>query len=136
MWCRLVLTTVKFACHLQVQQSSSILRLEDDSCTPPIEYNHAGDPVPLHQFKFSMDRPGGTIILKLSSPKGVELAQAVLDVKVLRDGNFAMWALADDGGVQSARWTPGTAAWEVRYSSAHVRWWYLAGTECSGHESG
>jgi hypothetical protein len=60
-----------------------------------------------------MDRPSATIIFKLSTPKGVELAQAVVDVKALRDGQFAVWALADDGGVQSMRWTPGSPAWQV-----------------------
>ena len=91
-----------------MQQSSATI------CLDAVPEDEEERTTPHHDFKFTLDRPGGTIVLKLSTPKGVELAQAVLDVKVLRDGGFALWALADDGAVQSTRWFPDKPAWQVR----------------------
>ena len=68
----------------------------------------------LHKFNFMMVKTTATVILKLSAPAGTELAQAVLDIQALRDGTFAMWALASDGGVQAVRWKPADGMWQVR----------------------
>jgi hypothetical protein len=70
-----------------------------------------------------MKKPNATIILKLGTTRGVELAQAVLDIKLLRDGTFAIWGLAEHGHVQATRWAPRSAPWQVCSTSAEKDTW-------------
>lgn len=64
-------------------------------------------------FQFALERPAANLLIRLCTIKGTEVARAIVDIKLLRDGTWAMWCLADDGGVQAERWVSGSEPWQV-----------------------
>lgn len=73
--------------------------------------HHTGE---VGDFDFALEKPAANLLIRLCTTKGTEVARAIVDVKLLRDGTWAMWCLAEDGGVQAERWVAGSDAWEVR----------------------
>ena len=69
---------------------------------------------PHHLFSFPLEQRSAHLIFKLSTFDGHELAQAVVNLKALKDGDFALWAIAADGGVLARRWHSGMEPWHVR----------------------